>query len=176
MIDYNLIPTYSINLSHLDEAIEIIHIMKASHITKYSYAFEVNTATLHDVAKFGHSANNEWQRGVFGDRLYRQAWHIPGWHKQCSPLMWGNEMRDLMANFTNVTKNDVTVTIWDMTNYPIQSTLYPNFELEQLESELIAKYQNIHRCLPLGNVRSEKSKKNKTVVADTTLNNIFEFA
>ena len=46
MIDYNLIPTYSINLSHLDEAIEITHIMKASHITKYSYAFEVNTATL----------------------------------------------------------------------------------------------------------------------------------
>jgi hypothetical protein len=176
MINLNLVPTYSIQLLHLNEAIEITHIMKANNIKKYCYAFEIHTKTLHDVVKYGHSADNEWQRGVFGDRLYRQAWHIPGWHQQCSPLMWGHEMRDIIKHYTNADKNSISLTVWDMTNYPVQSTLYPNFELEQLEAHLIDNYQNAHKCMPLGNIRSEKSKKNKTVVADVTFNNLLELA
>ena len=175
MIDLNKVPVYVIDLAHLNEAIEITHLMKQDKIKKYCYAFEIDTHTIKDVMKFGHSADNEWKREFYGDRIYRQASHIPGWLTACSPNMWGNEMRELCKNYTGIDKSHVSITVWDMTHYPNVSSIYPALEVEKLESQLIHNYQETHKCLPIGNVRSEKYSRNKAVVADSTLNNILEF-
>jgi len=163
IIDIWSLPTRTIKLYMLSETKEIFQIMTG--VTDYCYAFTHITGTM----KFGQSDNNEWEKGSWGERIYRQAWHIPGWNIKCSPNMSGKEFLDTIAHYPNIHKDDVIVKIWDMTNYAFLSKDNHKFELTALENQLIEAYETMTGCTPIGNKQNLNFIKNKAVVSDSTL-------
>jgi hypothetical protein len=162
----------TINFSVLNNAVEICDIMKKHQIKMYVYAF---VSTL-GVMKFGSSKDNEWRRhNSYGDRIYRQAHHIPGWgNGTAGPLTSGNDFLDILAHYPpTLTKDDVWVMVWDMTDYPFLAAQYPK-EIEEFENELIQSYADQWGCRPIGNPKDMSYASNVSVVSDMIFDQFFE--
>ena len=170
MIDISSLPTITIDLVQCKHPAEIKGLMKAIGITRYCYAFIHNTIVM----KYGQSSDNDWIRGSYGERIYRQAGFIPGWSTQRAPGSAGDDMLDVIPHFRNPNKNNVSIKIWDMTNYPFAVASDPRHELTQVEDQLIDNYVQTYGYTPVGNIREEKHIRTKTRVHDSLFNSIFE--
>jgi hypothetical protein len=169
MIDIGKLPTHILDLGQMTQASEIKQYMKQQGIKYYCYAFIYAS----DVMKYGMSADNDWQRGSYGERVYRQSFHIPGWAKIASPNSAGNDMLDVIQKFPNIDRKDVCIKIWDMTNYAFASSICPKKEVGDLERQLMDEHEKQHKCLPKGNIRDERTMPKKAVVTDAHFESLF---
>lgn len=165
-------PVFEIDLEKLNEACQISWILKSLNVVYYVYTFEY----LGSVIKHGISVD---EKSNFGDRIYRQAGHLLGWPTR----LWGpngNDMRTIDECYFNKTKKHLNrvgmkITVRDLTNVLSPSLADPVFHVKQLERQLIKEYQEIHGCLPIGNIKDESYIDNKTYVAKETFEKLFDF-
>lgn len=169
MIDRSKITkTITIQLGILDSATQINEIMQANQITRYVYAFITNLGVM----KIGSSKDNEWSRkNTYGDRIYRQAHYLPGWPTK--PI--GSSGRDFLPTIQKfgVTRKDVWIRVWDMSDYPFAAQQFPK-EVEEFENELIQEYTEMWGSRPYGNPKDTARAANVTVVGDTLFGTFFE--
>ena len=130
----------------------------------YAYEFHWRNQTI----KIGKSADLS---GRSGDRAYRQAGHINGWHK---PLIGGSGSDILVhiANFENKHKvkvdvKDVSISIW--TGFHLAGS--QGIAAAAMEGDLLEQYKDIHGTYPIGNIRI--SKKKQPAVEISTFNMFF---
>ena len=169
-IDINKIPDFTIDCGKLLHAKEIKQLMKKFDVKYYCYMFIHNSLTM----KIGMSADSDWMRNSYGERIYRQAFHIPGWPTKPSPRSAGNDMLDIIENFAGINKNNVLIKVFDMTNYPFQCEDSPELEVGDLEKDLMDLYEQEHGCLPIGNLRDERKLPKKGRVTDIVFNSLFD--
>jgi hypothetical protein len=169
-INISNLPTHVIDLSQLKNACEIKQIVKSLGITDYCYAFIYKNTVM----KFGQSGDNEWQKGSYGERIYRQSRFIPGWPTIAAPGSAGCDMADLAAKFPDIDKNDVCIKVWDMTQVQFSVAADHRHELTVVENELIAQHIAAFGHQPVGNVKDESYIVRKTRVTDQVFNNLFE--
>lgn len=170
MINISQLPSVTFDLGKCLHACEIKSMMKTLGIKYYCYAFIYKSTIM----KYGHSADNDWRQGSFGERIYRQSFQIPGWPSKPSVKSAGNDMLDVIKNFPGINKNDVCVKVWDMTNYPFAVNSDPKHEVIQLEDQLLDSYIKQHGSLPLGNLRDESHIRRRTRVTDQLFNSMFD--
>lgn len=175
MINRSLIPKpFTIDLWTLTDASEISALMRDRNIKMYVYAF----VSIYGVMKFGSSKDYEWKRKKqYGNRIYRQAHHIPGWiNGVAEPDTSGNDFLNTIQKYpSSLTKNDVWIIVWDMSHYPVLSKSFPK-EIEEFENELIQDYCSMYGKRPIGNPKDTAAAANVFVVADTVFEQIFEEA
>lgn len=174
-------PQYILSLKNYAEPIEVSHAIKNLKITRMIYGFihnyvENNQAAT-DVFKYGQGADYEWQRGCWGARIYRQAGNIPGW----TNMLYGpngKEMRVITDDYINATgrivhKNDVTILVYDFTNFVFPTESQFKRYLEKVENYLIEDYRNTYHKNPIGNIKDEAHAKNSSSVTDAQFNTLF---
>lgn len=170
MIDISKLPTVTFDLGHCLHAAQIKSSMKKMGIKYYCYAFIYKNTVM----KIGMSADNDWMRGSYGERIYRQAFHIPGWPSKPSPNSAGNDMATIIKHFPLIGKNDVCIKVWDMTNYSFAVANCPKTEVLECECVLLDLYEKEHNSLPIGNIRDERLMPKKARVSDTMFNSMFD--
>lgn len=169
-INISNLPTTIIDLSHMLHAHEIKKIMKDLKITDYCYAFIYKSTVM----KFGQSGDNDWRRGSYGERIYRQARFIPGWPETAAEGSAGCDMGELILKFPNINKNDVCIKVWDMTNFTFSVASDHRHELTVVENELIAEHIKTFGHQPIGNVKDESYIVRKTRVTDQIFDSLFD--
>lgn len=165
-------PTYVIDLSHLDDFLEITDIMKTLKITNYVYSFIYQQ----EVIKHGISADNSL---TWGERIYRQAGHLEGWSRKLAPGSSGSDMQDIsndyhIKNGSFLNRVNMIITVIDLT--AVQSPLAsdPAYPCKKLESQLIKEHIDATGSAPIGNKRTEQRRTAKGIVTDARFNNLFE--
>ena len=174
LINIPELTSWKITLGKLNKASQIKQIMKMKGITAYCYSFVAVDGKIETILKYGQSGDNDWRRGSYGERIYRQAFHIPGWSTQPSPNSAGNDMLDIIKHFPGITKDDVYIQVWDMTNHPFSVKGDPRHELTILENQLISNHIAQHGVQPIGNIKSEAHIERKAVVTDDQFDALFE--
>jgi hypothetical protein len=178
------LPRHVLHLNNFQGYREVSWAIGNLKMTKMIYSFvhvykDDSGQITADVLKYGKAADNEWMSGNWGDRVYRQAGHISGWHKMLGSGS-GEEMIDVVANYTQQTgrfvhKDDVSIVIYDFTNFkfPVQDKF--GKYLEKVENYLIENYRSTHQGRnPVGNIKDESHAKNMTFVTDDLFNELFE--
>ena len=166
-------PMYEIDLEKLTVPVEISSILKGFDTVKYVYTFEYRG----EIIKHGISVDT---KSIPGERIYRQAGHLEGWHKQLAPGSAGDDMRDIDVKYfvktgTGLNRRGMKIVVRDLTNVESASVADKNLHVKQLERQLIKEYTDIHNALPIGNVKDESYIDNKTCVTKSTWHRLFEF-
>ena len=99
------LPTHVINLFTLTEPSEIMAYCKRHRIKYYLYAFTCDDNT---VMKYGMSMGDVKH---LGERIYRQAAHIPGWGKIPTSSSGADMGKICSKFFPYVTRHDVSIKI-----------------------------------------------------------------
>ena len=167
MVDLTNVPQHSIELKDLLNAREIRTYMRKHNIRQYCYAFVYKSVVM----KFG--IQFKWGPTTFGERAYRQAWHIPGWPNKPMSTS-GDDMLDVIKHFYGIHKNDVILVIFDMTNYPRASSSNPDYEVKSLERQLIKHHIDSTGEPPVGNIKTEDHMDKKSIVVDDQFDNLFD--
>lgn len=168
-IDTGKLPTTYFDLCKLLKPYELVVAMKSLGFESYVYEFKHKNNTM----KYGVQYNIIGS--CHGERIYRQAFHIPGWPRKPSKKSAGNDMLDILPFFPGINKNDVKITVWDMTHFPRASSINPKFEVNQLERQFIREYTAKFGCLPAGNIKDEKHMDSKSVVTDIQFERLFSY-
>ena len=166
-------PIYEIDLEQLNTAVDISKIVKEFGTVKYVYTFEYRG----EIIKYGISVD---EKSIPGERIYRQAGHLEGWHKQLAPGSAGDDMRDIDVKYfvktgTGLNRLGMKIVVRDLTKVDSSSVVDKNLHVKQLERQLIKEYTDIHNVLPIGNVKDESYIDNKTCVTKSTWHRLFEF-
>ncbi len=150
----NLIPTTTIPLSRLSDAIEIKHWLTG--FTRICYAIvHVPKNAPNEILKFGESAHQS-----DGERIYRQIWRIPGWPTTPASYAAGDDFDWVVNQRPLMDKDDVIVLVYDMRNVPMIFSLCPEYETRAMEAWLIESHvKQFGRC-PIGN-KKEQSRLDK---------------
>lgn len=167
MIDSANLKTIDIELGGLIKARQINKIMSDADIKEYVYAFVYKTTIM----KFGES--HTWNPKTYGERLYRQAWHIPGWPTVAQSRS-GDDMLDIIKHFPGINKADVWIRVWDMTYYPKTIANDPAYDVKALERQFLKEYEDQHGAIPVGNIKNE-AHMDKPSVSDKTFSAFFDF-
>lgn len=151
-----------IDLAELRDYSDICEIMKYHKITKYVYEFSYNGMVI----KYGLSADNSRN---YGDRLYRQAGHIPGWPRVSLVGPSGAEMRFINEDYTTkfgspLHRMHMKITVIDLSNQT-------DVECEVLERFLINTHITMHGEPPIGNKDNRtqyevRKLRNEKIIAD----------
>jgi len=166
MIDTTQVTQYVIDCSTLTHAHEIRKEMREAGVKRYCYAFVYKS----EILKYGEQ--HKWDPTTYGERIYRQAWHIPGWPNTPKSSS-GSDMLDIIKDFPSIHKDDVCIMIWDMTNYPRAYSTDPAYEVRALERQLIREHIAEHGKKPVGNIKDEEHMDRKTNVKDTLFWDLF---
>jgi hypothetical protein len=169
-INVTKLPTVIIDLNQCLHAAQIKQLMKKMGIKYYTYAFMFNNSVM----KYGMSADNDWIRGSFGERIYRQAFQISGWPTKPSAKSAGSDMLDVIKYFPNINKSNVCIKVWDMTSYPFAVRDDPREEILECERTLLDMHEQTFGYLPIGNVRDERKIAKKSRVTDQIFNSMFD--
>jgi len=167
MIDTSKLPTFVFDLSTYLVPSFIKRDMKKAGVKSYVYAFYY----LGAVMKYGVQYDSDTD--TYGERVYRQAFHIPGWPKMPSKKSAGNDMLDVIEYFPGINKNDVTIQIWDMTEYPRANIDKPKYEVNLVERQFIKEYIDQMGRKPYGNIKDEAHMDIKARVTDNQFYSLF---
>ena len=167
IVNTSKLPTFEFNLRCYLTAYKIKDDMRKMGVQSYVYAFY----HFDKIMKYGvqYDSNDK----TFGERIYRQAFHIPGWPTVPSKKSAGNDMLDIIKHFPNINKNDVRIQIWDMTGYPRENADDYKFEINQAERQFIKEHIEKFGFKPIGNIKDEKHIDNKARVQDVTFDRFF---
>lgn len=167
MIDTANLTTIDIELATLTKASEIRQIMKHAGIKIYCYAFVYKTTIM----KFGES--HTWKPTTYGERVYRQAWHIPGW-PTIAQSKSGDDMLDIIKHFPGIHKADCWIRVWDMSTYPVTVSTDLAYDVKDLERQLIKEYcEQNNGERPVGNIKSE-AHMDAPIVKDELFGMLFD--
>jgi len=165
-------PTYVIDLSKLNDFVEITDIMKTLKITNYVYTF------IHSqqVIKHGISADNSL---TWGERIYRQSGHLEGWSRKLAPGSSGSDMQDISNDHyvrygSYLDRMNMIITVIDLTAIQSPVIADPAYPCKQLESQLIKEHIESTGAAPIGNKRTEQKRQAKGIVTDATFRHLFE--
>jgi hypothetical protein len=167
IIDTSKLTTFEFDLSCYLTAYKIKDDMRKMGVQSYVYAFYYYEKTM----KFGVQYDSNTK--TFGERIYRQAFHIPGWPTVPSKKTAGNDMLDIIKYFPGINKNDVKIQIWDMTDYPRENINDYKFEINQVERQFIKEHISKYGFKPIGNIKDESHMDKKTRVQDITFDRFF---
>lgn len=151
------VPAYFISLSEVEDYTEFKRFCKKHDIRYMLYTIMWREHVL----KYG--IQHVWDTTTYGDRVYTQIGWMPGWKKDC--LQRGKKtglatqsMIEKIESMYGVTfhKNDVSLIIEDLTEYPFinPANRYP--EIQNLEEYAKLDHYNKHGCFPIGNLKQEK--------------------
>jgi hypothetical protein len=167
-------PTLQLQLKYFNEPIEIIRWMQELNIQFYVYWFETTEGI---VLKYGESG--DCQTGEFGERLYRQAGHIPGW-SQSTPWLVGSsgeDMAQILIDFEEaynrkLVKNDIVINV-----LPMNKTVAVHTKeiCEQIERVLINEHISTHGLPPIGNKDHKTNQQLRKHLNTKLLSHVVEF-
>jgi len=154
-------PTYTIPLKGLVDYTDIMRFCRKNDIQIYVYEFSWKT----HIVKYGIQHRYGGNGNDYGERLYTQIGHMPGWEKQ--NLKRSQETKkniDELINKIESTfnckfcKDDITVKIMDYTNAPFELD-NPRAELQRIEDGLSDLHNSIYGHRPMGNKTIPTNKK-----------------
>lgn len=102
---------FTLTLANLKNPRDICSILEKKKVKYFTYTFQTND----DVIKHGKGADNEWMYGTWGNRIYRQIGGLNGWPTQLNDTSAKKMRQQMKKHFPNVTRMDVTVTVYDYT-------------------------------------------------------------
>lgn len=171
-------PDYNIHLRDLSTASFLLQFCKTKNIRNYAYAFVFNSpfAFVDEILKIGRSAGGE-----IGERIYRQAGHIPGWNT----VLHGPSGSDILeviklyetlnpASTGLLNTSNISIRLWDVTGAPnphISDVAYPT---RVCENQLLTEYEELTGMLPVGNLKDTRNEMMKPFVSTNTWNSLFE--
>lgn len=168
--NWNIIPTYDIDLSPFKNPADICGYFRDRKIKEYLYCITYKGIVL----KYGMSEGNQPSPG---DRLYRQVGHSQSWS---TPLNGPNGSdwliieRDMQQKYGIVMhKDDIAVKIWDLTKYPF-ATINQRAEIEKMEAELIDQYLSVVGQKPIGNIYDTEHALNRYSISKNVMSTLFE--
>jgi hypothetical protein len=151
-------PTLKLELKNFDQPIEIVRWMEEFRIQFYVYWFQTVEGI---VLKYGESG--DCLSGDFGDRIYRQAGHIPGW-SQSDPWLVGSSgenMKQILKDYEDLynhklIKDEIVIYV-----LPMNRTVSANTKqiCEQTERTLINDHISTHGIPPIGNKDHETNRE-----------------
>ena len=165
-------PTYAIDLSQLDDFLEITDIMKTLKITNYVYSFIYQQ----QIIKHGISADNS---ATWGERIYRQSGHLDGWSRKLAPFSSGSDMEEISNDYyiktgSFLNRVGMIITVVDLTAVQSPVASDPAYVCKKMESELIKEHIEATGSAPIGNKRTEQKRTAKGIVTDARFNQLFE--
>ena len=172
-------PDYTIHLKNLTSPSEVMQFCKQQNIRNYAYAFIYNSPIEQRdfYLKIGRSAPG----GSIGERIYRQAGHVPGW---AFPLTGpsGSDIAHVIDLFEKtfpvntklLTINNVSICIWDVTNVVNTHLTDDAYPTRVCENQLLDEYEEIHGCLPLGNLKDTRNEMMAPYVGREHYESLFE--
>lgn len=174
-------PQITLELKQLTKPTELLDWMRALNIKFYTYSFRVNGIPFiplcGEVIKYG--ASGDCHTGELGERLYRQAGHIPGW-TQTEPWLVGSSGEDMcqilddynQAYKYNITKNDVVIDVWPMNRVSSKDV---KVACEDDERRLINEHIATHGIPPIGNKDHETNRAFRKYLNTKILDGIVDF-
>jgi hypothetical protein len=146
-------PTYTIPFSIIDDYTEIMRFCRKNNVELYTYEFK----WLDHVLKYGIQYKFGGSGNDYGERVYTQAGHMPGWSKpnlKRSPST-KEDIQQMIAKIEltfnrSFHKDDVVLTIMDYTNAPFELDK-PYYELQRIENELVEAHELKTGYRPIGN-------------------------
>lgn len=177
-------PLYKFYLRDYQNPVNLSHAIGSIGATRYIYGFahlfiNQETAEMQSaMIKYGKGADYEWQKGAWGNRVYRQAGNIPGWDYMLTGPNGSEMLTEYIPAYQDkykrmVHKDDVVVMLWDFTTYRFLSEHQWDLCLRQFENYFIEEHEKRHGFKPPGNVKSAVTA-NVTVVSDQTFNTLFD--
>lgn len=145
MFTYKNRPIITLELKQFSEPAQILRWMRELNIQFYVYWFKTQDGT---VLKYGESGDCE--SGEHGERIYRQAGHLPGYWLTGSS---GEDMSQILKDFEEeygkrLTKNEVVICVMPM-NGVLRGEIKEVCEL--IERDLINEHIRTHDRPPIGN-------------------------
>lgn len=161
-MQFNLktIPQYHIACKDLTHAIEIKHILQ--NFTKGAYELYTIKNGRKLVFKYGQTALE-----AMGERVYRQAWRVSGWPSYPAEGAAGADFDWVVNQFDDLDKNDLYITVYDISHVPATNPYRPEHETLILEGQLIKDYIDVNGSAPIGN-RVENSRIQRGIAAVKT--------
>jgi len=147
--------TFDIKLTELTAPRDICPIMQRHGVKYYTYTFHNESRII----KHGKAADNEWEAGTWGNRIYRQAGGIPGWDGWELDDTSARQMREGMERcFPHVNRHDVTVIVYDYTD-ELEGKTEEEIDDRLLneEHELVKQHLHEHGAPPLLNVQRTRT-------------------
>lgn len=146
--------TYTIPLNIYNKPREITITMKRLGIKDYTYEFHDKEGCF----EIGMSCDNEWERGHYGNRIYRKATAIDGWNTYISGDTTVIEQRRKIHEvqqrgyLCQLGKDDVEIKVHDYTEeldgkLPKQKEIF----LKNNEDKLVRKFEGTYGSRPVLN-------------------------
>lgn len=149
-----------IDLSEYYDPMQLLKFFKDAGIKSYNYAFVDNYGRI---IKYGIQYSVHGNQ--LGERVYRQAANLDGWHKELPYSDNGVSMRRVSKDYTKfygvpLDRSNVSILIWDQTNTGF-SLSEMRAKCERFETSLIENHIDVFGYAPVGN--NEKSTKSKVL-------------
>jgi hypothetical protein len=167
-------PVLQLQLKYFSEPVDILKWMQELNIQFYVYWFQT---TDNIVLKYGESG--DCQTGEFGDRLYRQAGHIPGWGQSTTWLVGssGEDMKQILKDFEEIynrklVKDDIVINVLPMNRTVTSRT---KEICEHFERVLINEHIATHGLPPIGNKDHETNRAFRKYLNTKMLDGIVDF-
>ena len=168
-------PDHILPLSAVHSASHLMTYCKQHNLKKIAYGFIHMSPTSHTLRylKFGRSSKST------GERVYRQAGHIPGWNNLLKGPS-GSDMKEIIADYEKeypdecVHKDDITLCIWDVTNVPNPNAFDDAYNTRLCENSLLDEHEKLFGCLPVGNPKDTRNEKMGGFVIQQVFSNLFD--
>jgi len=154
-------PVYTIPLKQIDDYTELMRFCRKKNIQFYVYEF----VWLQHTLKYGIQHKCGGSGNDYGERVYTQAGHMPGWSK--SNLKRSPSTKEDIQEIINKVqltfncifhKDDVVLKIMDYTNAPFELDT-PRAELQRIEDDLSDAHEDTFGYRPIGNKTKSVGKK-----------------
>jgi hypothetical protein len=167
-------PTVQLKLKYLTRPIGIVDWMRELNIKFYAYSFYTVQG---EVLKYG--ASGDCHTGEPGERMYRQAGHIPGWD-QAQPWLVGSSGDDMLQILNDYTqtykkslfKDDVMIDVWPMNMVALKNV---KKACEEVERELITEHIAKYGMPPIGNKDHQTNRDLRIYLNEKILSGFVEF-
>jgi hypothetical protein len=161
MITDYIPPTYTISLKLINDYTSIMRFCRKQKIKFYVYEIAWKGQTV----KYGIQHKHGGNGNDYGERIYTQIGHMPGWTKpnlkRCPSTK--KDMDEIIKNIESTfkckfDKDDIVVTIRDYTNAPFELDTSRR-ELQRIEDDLSDAHQQKYGYRPFGNKTKPTGKK-----------------
>lgn len=144
-MEFNIpkLPQYTLACKDYESAIDIKQTLK--NFRKGAYEIWTIVQGRKITFKYGETTQ------IQGERIYRQVWRVSGWPTEPAVFAAGDDFDWVRDQFPDLVKDNLYVTIWDLTDVNALNPLCEEIETKALESQLINEYVNIHGYAPIGN-------------------------
>jgi len=180
-MDFVYRPQLTIELKQLTRPTEILAWMTELNIKFYAYSFRTIGIPFippgGEVMKYG--ASGDCHTGEFGERLYRQAGHIPGW-TQSEPWLIGSSGEDMIhllddydqVHKHKITKDEVVIDVWPMNRVLLRNVKEAS---EAMERKMINEHISKYGLPPIGNKDHKTNRELRKYLNTKTFNGIVDF-